>query len=230
MTLCSKSFSHLLATLDRNITLLTSVLSSPQNKEVCLIAISEFWRACRQQIIITGGRFMTSKLLDNISIINFLFSPKQTSNLSFGYTRDLIRNTINKTILRTQTAREELNTAQEMLGKVPSSDRSGDIPENKRVQDRTNSLNTILKQQNEFLVIVFQKLCMIITEHLNECESKKENPQNYWFKCTTGILKEIGRKYAKELIPCFSTLELLFTTDNLVLVNIFQQIKVISQS
>lgn len=73
-----------------------------------------------------------------------------------GYIWDILRNTIEKTLARTETVREELRNAEEALEKVPEEERQEAIPEVRRVNDRRASLDAVLREQKEFFLTIFQ--------------------------------------------------------------------------
>jgi len=71
---------------------------------------------------------MTFRIIDNISIVNWILSKQNQKNVTRGFLWDILRNAINKTLARTQTVREELKTAEEALQKAP-------LPQEERVGD-----------------------------------------------------------------------------------------------
>jgi len=192
---------------------------------IVLKAVRYFWQKSPQHIVIMIDKLMTYRLVDNTSIINWIFSPEEQPNFTKGYIWDVLRNTISKTLARTETIREELKTAEEAWEKTPKEEQSESIPEFKRLKDRKTALDSVLREQKELFLIIFQRFVMCLSEYLGG-ESNASYHSDFWYTSTLGHLKEVGRKYHDEIIPFLSTLEtLLFSNVDPKLAIAFQQIK-----
>lgn len=221
----SKSFSHLLAVTERYLPLLQKYVNSSEAKLIVLKAIQHFWQKSPQHIIILMDRYMTYRIIDNTSIVNWLFSPDVLPEFTRDYVWVILRNTIHKTLARTETMREELRTAEAALEKVPKDEQNENIPELRRVKDRKASLETVLREQKELFLVIFQRFCMCISEYLSG-QGNSMFRSEFWYVCTLGHLKEVGRKYHDDIVPFLSTLEtLLFQNVDYRLSVVFQNIK-----
>jgi len=221
----SKSFSHLLAVTERYLPLLQKYINSPETKAITLKAVRYFWQKSPQHIIIMMDRLMTYRVIDNTSIINWIFSTEEQANFTKGYIWDILRNTISKTLARTETVKDELKAAEETWDRIPKDEQNENIPEFRRIKDRRASLDTVLREQKELFLIVFQRFVMCLNEYLGN-ESNASYHNEFWYFCTLGHLKEVGRKYHNDILPFISTLEtLLFSNVDPRLATVFQQIK-----
>lgn len=152
----SKSFSHLCAVLERNLTVFQKFVTSNDSKMTVLRTVREIWNNSSQHMIILLDRLMTYRIVDNTSIVNWLFSTEEQPHFTKGYMWDILRNTIHKTLARTETVREELQTAEDALRHVPPEEQLPESPEVRRLRDRQSSLESVLREQKELFLVIFQ--------------------------------------------------------------------------
>jgi len=216
----SKSFSHLVNALERFLPLLKKFIISHDTRLIAMKVVREYWRKNPQNIIIVTDRLLTYKLIDYASVVSWVFSADERSNFIRSYIWDILRNTIQKILLRTEIANEELKSAEKSLEQVPKEEQDGDISESKKVKDRKAALEAALKEQKEMFLIIFQRFCACISEHL----AVPSNSNSLWFKFTFGHLKEFGRKYRFHFEPFISSLHSLFSSSDSRVAQLFQLI------
>ena len=73
--------------------------------------------------------------------------------------------------------------------------------------------NAQSEQKNLFLII-FQRFIMLLSEHIQTCESQSRSFKNHWFRWCIGRLQQIFYEHHEKIFVYVSTLEsLLFTSD-----------------
>jgi len=204
----AKSFSHLLAALERYASLLRGVITTSAAKLLAVKVAAEVWANSPQNIIILLERLLTANIVDHIAIIQWVLSVPQQKNFTRSFLWDILRNTINKALSRTDSLKEELRSAEEALEKVPSAERKDDIPEVKRVNDRKASLLASNQQLSTLFSVVFQNFINCISDRFAVQEG---TDADFWLSCTFGHLKEVGRRY-REHIVFDRDMEELFTS------------------
>jgi len=123
-------------------------------------------------------------------------------NFKRSYVWDILRNTINKTTARTATLAKEMENAKRIVTDQGLTDESsGEVLKYRQTCD---AVETGLREQKELLLVVFQRFSLAISHHL---ASSTGDPYDCWYRSTCGHLKEIGRRYHKELQPFLATLE-----------------------
>jgi len=208
----AKSFSHLLNSLERYNELARSVINNETRRVQAIAVVASFWSLSKFHLIITLDKLMTYRIVDNIAIVNWLFSPDQLPDFTRGYVWEILHNTINKTIARTHTLQNELENARRIVRERGVTDEGA--PEQAKLRHTHEVLDTALREQKELLLVVFQRFCLAISNHLTNCEARNVNPYDSWYYCAIGYLKEIGRRYHKEIEGFLSALEnILFTPD-----------------
>jgi len=216
-----KSFSHLLAALDRNTPILKKYIINKETEVIALKSCREFWQKSHQHIIILIERLLISKIVDSSAVIDWLFTTSESQNLSVSYYRDILRIAINKSLSKLDNIKDELKLAEDALQKVPSEERNENIPETKRVKDRRVTLENSLNDFKGFITNILQQLCNLISERT----SKHMETSEIWHHAALSLVKEVGRKYlnSKDLAQAITTLE--YTPVDQKVVNILQQLK-----
>eukprot|EP01119_Soliformovum_irregulare_P015692 TRINITY_DN4452_c0_g2_i1.p1 TRINITY_DN4452_c0_g2~~TRINITY_DN4452_c0_g2_i1.p1 ORF type:complete len:813 (+),score=280.00 TRINITY_DN4452_c0_g2_i1:227-2440(+) len=221
----AKSFSHLLAVLERYLPVLQKHINSPERKMQALKCVKFFWEKSPQHIIILTDRLMTCRIIDSTAIVNWIFSAEELEYFRKSYVWEVLGNTLTRTLARTETLRDELKSAEDGLAKIPQEEiYSENLPEVRRVKDRRATLESVMREQKELFLIIFQRFRLVLSEYMT---GEKQNFQNQeWYDCTLGHFREIGRKYHHELVGYLGTMEsLLFTSVEPALAEVFQEIK-----
>eukprot|EP00005_Dracoamoeba_jomungandri_P013753 CAMPEP_0174265190 /NCGR_PEP_ID=MMETSP0439-20130205/25516_1 /TAXON_ID=0 /ORGANISM="Stereomyxa ramosa, Strain Chinc5" /LENGTH=793 /DNA_ID=CAMNT_0015351511 /DNA_START=36 /DNA_END=2417 /DNA_ORIENTATION=- len=211
----AKSFSHFLNMLERYNHLLRQIISNQKTRLQVVCVVTEFWKNSALHRIISLDKLMTYRIIDNLSIVNWIFSAEVLPDFKRGYVWEILRNTINKTIARTQTVRKQLESCRSAAHAfMDEEDDNKDAPEVVKLRQTEAALETALREQKELLLVVFQRFTISISNHLTNCEARDADPYDYWYYSALGHLKEIGRKYRKEIKPFKDTLEnILFTSE-----------------
>lgn len=109
---------------------------------------------------------------------------------------------------------QRMDIDDELIGR-----KDGEIElESESFEDRIEKLeeryeNAQSEQKNLFLTI-FQRFIMLLSEHIQTCESKGRSFKNHWFRWCIGRLQQIFYEHHENIFKYVSTLEsLLFTSD-----------------
>ncbi|KAH7844207.1 hypothetical protein Vadar_025482 [Vaccinium darrowii] len=107
----SKSFTHLITVLERYGQVIARICPD-QDKQVMLIdEVSSYWKNSAQLTAITIDRMMGYRLISNMAIVRWVFTP---ANFELFHTSDrlweILRNAINKTYNRICDLRKEIST------------------------------------------------------------------------------------------------------------------------
>ncbi|XP_059666715.1 nuclear cap-binding protein subunit 1 [Cornus florida] len=107
----SKSFTHLITVLERYGQVIARFCPD-QDKQVMLIdEVGSFWKNSSQMTAITIDRMMGYRLVSNLSIVRWVFSP---ANIDLFHTSDrpweILRNAVNKTYNRICDLRKETSS------------------------------------------------------------------------------------------------------------------------
>ncbi|KAL5565830.1 hypothetical protein UlMin_028994 [Ulmus minor] len=112
----SKSFTHLITVLERYGQVFAK-LCPDQDKQVMLIAeVGSFWKNNAQMTAVAIDRMMGYRLLSNLSIVRWVFSPE---NIEMFHTSDcpweILRNTVSKTYNRICDLRKEISSLKNTI-------------------------------------------------------------------------------------------------------------------
>ncbi|KAA8527196.1 hypothetical protein F0562_008575 [Nyssa sinensis] len=107
----SKSFTHLITVLERYGQVIARICPD-QDKQVMLIAeVSSYWKNSAQMTAIAIDRMMGYRLLSNLAIVRWVFSP---ANIDQFHTSDhpweILRNAVSKTYNRISDLRKEISS------------------------------------------------------------------------------------------------------------------------
>ncbi|KAI3975642.1 hypothetical protein MKX01_023068 [Papaver californicum] len=115
----SKSFTHLITVLERYGQVIAK-LCPDQDKQVMLIdEVSSYWKNSAQMTAVTIDRMMGYRLISNLAIVRWVFSPANFDQFhTFDRPWEILRNTINKTYNRICDLRREISTLAKSVSKA----------------------------------------------------------------------------------------------------------------
>lgn len=107
----SKSFTHLITVLERYGQAIAK-LCPDQDKQVMLVVeVSSFWKNSSQMTAIAIDRMMGYRLLSNVAIVRWVFSPENIDQFhSSDRLWEVLRNAVNKTYNRISDLRKEIRS------------------------------------------------------------------------------------------------------------------------
>lgn len=197
-----KSFSHLLNVLERYHALLRSLAGTVQARLAVTTAVGEFWKHSPQHIIITLEKLMTYRIVDAHSIVQWIFSHQVLPFFTQGYLWDILRNTIDKTVMRTEVMRKELKAVQPdqqpALAEASGASTTATAVDDVRLQQARESYQTALRDQNDLLLLVFQSFVVVLANHLANSRERDADPYDAWYRSAMGHFKEVARRYHRE--------------------------------
>ncbi|KAL5712931.1 Nucleic acid dioxygenase ALKBH1 [Ranunculus cassubicifolius] len=105
----SKSFTHLITVLERYGQVISKLCPDHDKQVMLLEEVSSYWQNSSQMTAITIDRMMGYRLISNLAIVTWVFSP---ANIEQFHTSDrpweVLRNTIDKTYNRISDLRKEI--------------------------------------------------------------------------------------------------------------------------
>ncbi|KAF9621019.1 hypothetical protein IFM89_015841 [Coptis chinensis] len=107
----SKSFTHLITVLERYGQVIAK-LCPDQDKQVMLIEeVSAYWNNSAQMTALTIDRMMGYRLISNLAIVRWVFSPANVQQFhSSDRPWEILRNAVNKTYNRISDLRKEISS------------------------------------------------------------------------------------------------------------------------
>ncbi|CAI9088030.1 OLC1v1022259C2 [Oldenlandia corymbosa var. corymbosa] len=105
----SKSFTHLITVLERYGQVIAKICSD-QDRQIMLIGeISSYWKNNNQMIAITIDRMMGYRLLSNLAVVRWVFSPSNVNQFHISdHPWEVLRNAVSKTYNRICDLRKEI--------------------------------------------------------------------------------------------------------------------------
>ncbi|KAJ9139749.1 hypothetical protein P3X46_030453 [Hevea brasiliensis] len=112
----SKSFTHLITVLERYGQVIARICHD-QDKQIMLIAeVSSYWKNNAQMTAITIDRMMGYRLISNLAILRWVFSPANTEQFHISdHPWEVLRNAISKTYNRISDLRKEILTLKKSV-------------------------------------------------------------------------------------------------------------------
>eukprot|EP01018_Ginkgo_biloba_P023536 Gb_13655 [translate_table: standard] len=112
----SKSFTHLVTVLERYGHVITKLGSDQSNQILVIEEVAKLWQNNTQMTAIAIDRMMGYRIISNLSIVSWVFSP---ANVEQFHTSDrpweILRNAINKTYNRISDLRKEVASAEKSV-------------------------------------------------------------------------------------------------------------------
>eukprot|EP01117_Protostelium_nocturnum_P005259 TRINITY_DN1911_c0_g2_i2.p1 TRINITY_DN1911_c0_g2~~TRINITY_DN1911_c0_g2_i2.p1 ORF type:complete len:832 (+),score=289.18 TRINITY_DN1911_c0_g2_i2:182-2677(+) len=194
----SKSFSHVMNSLERYLPLLTSLVSTKEDQIALLEEAASIWETSDLNLFILIERMMTFRLIDGTSVADWIFS--KPAMFTKAVTWEIMRSVISKSIHIAESLRNDIKLVGE---------------DEKRAEERTklqNSLDSIIRDQREMFIIIFQRFSITLRDHITQSEEGKEN--TFWFHCTLGHYTEIARRYYDHLSLFLPMLETILLSEH----------------
>ncbi|MFS7984951.1 putative nuclear cap-binding protein subunit 1 [Helianthus anomalus] len=115
----SKSFTHLITVLERYGQVIAKICPNEETQIMLISEVSSFWKNSAQTTAITIDRMMGYRLISNLAIVKWVFSP---SNIDLFHTTDrlweILRNALNKTHNRISDLRKEMANLKKSVVKA----------------------------------------------------------------------------------------------------------------
>ncbi|KAJ6803538.1 nuclear cap-binding protein subunit 1-like [Iris pallida] len=112
----SKSFTHLITVLERYGQIIAKLCPDHDSQVLLIDEISTFWKNNTQMTAITIDRMMGYRLISNLAIVSWVFSPSNIDQFHLSdISWEILRNAINKTYNRIADLRKEILSLQKGL-------------------------------------------------------------------------------------------------------------------
>ncbi|GMH26023.1 hypothetical protein Nepgr_027866 [Nepenthes gracilis] len=119
LSIGSKSFTHLVTVLERYGQVIFKICSDGEKQVMLINEVSSFWKNSAQMTSIAVDRMMGYRLLSNLAIVRWVFSP---ANIDQFHTSDhpweILRNAVSKTYNRISDLRKEISTLKKDVQSV----------------------------------------------------------------------------------------------------------------
>eukprot|EP01116_Phalansterium_solitarium_P001523 TRINITY_DN11337_c0_g1_i1.p1 TRINITY_DN11337_c0_g1~~TRINITY_DN11337_c0_g1_i1.p1 ORF type:complete len:804 (+),score=301.82 TRINITY_DN11337_c0_g1_i1:137-2548(+) len=199
----SKSFTHMLAALERYLVLLRRLTEETgEPGELSLVRAGfDTWKAGPQMLMIWVDRLVVYRLVSPHSVVQWVFQEQQ-GTFTRTFIWDILHNAIRKSLGRTATAQKELKHAQAV---VPAGAPSGD--ETPRVRECHAAVQHALNQQNNLFLSVFQNFASCLSGHVSGSKAQDVDPKQFtWYAYAAGHLRAVGRSYLPHLHGLLNTI------------------------
>ncbi|GLU19292.1 hypothetical protein SLE2022_355520 [Rubroshorea leprosula] len=112
----SKSFTHLITVLERYGQVIAKICPDHDKQAMLISEVSSFWENNAQMTAIAIDRMMGYRLISNLAIVRWVFSP---TNIEQFHTSDcpweILRNAVSKTFNRISDLRKEISSLKKSL-------------------------------------------------------------------------------------------------------------------
>lgn len=233
LSYASKSFTHLFYMIHKYNKVLQYLNTSEESQLCMLKTMFEIWKSHEQLMEVLVTKLLKANIISYTAIANFVFSKDMYSDLMKSYVWNILHAAIKRQILTVNDLERDLNEMRKMATKGDTTIKvqrmdvddeligrkdNGEEHEPESFEDRIEKLeekyeNAQSEQKNLFLTI-FQRFIMLLSEHIQTCESKGRSFKNHWFRWCIGRLQQIFYEHHENIFNYVSTLEsLLFTSD-----------------
>ncbi|KAF9114720.1 Component of the cap-binding complex (CBC) [Mortierella sp. AM989] len=211
LMLGSKSFSHVLNVIERYLTILQRLNSTPEARLHTVKIVAQFWRNNTQFLGILLDKMLNYRVVDAIAIVKWVFEPEVWQNdWHRSFVWDILKNTLNKVISRVAQVKDKLiEVRKEFDAVIPT--KTEEV-----VKGVENTLSIVNREQKEVFLTLYQKFVAVLQSKLKEIESSGQNPDdNRSWEIEQGWFLELGRRYSKEVATFSSTLDaIVFSADS----------------
>ncbi|KAI9596951.1 MIF4G like-domain-containing protein [Syncephalis fuscata] len=231
----SKSFSHMMNITERCLPLLKEYSAESESKLQVIRIAEAFWFENTQFFGIIMDRFLIYRLVDPISVVQWLFDDKHMPHFDRFHYWVIMHRMLSKVVSKVQDTQKKLIQARE-AHITNESRRMVDVMDEELEQQRMekeaiaqleSTYDAVTREQKEVFLSLFQSFSRVITLKLAEFDQQgvdaNTQPWCYW---TMGWMRDFGRYYYKLVEPLVPTLSsIVFTSETDPRVNhIFEQI------
>ncbi|KAF9128208.1 Component of the cap-binding complex (CBC) [Mortierella sp. 14UC] len=228
LMLGSKSFSHVLNVIERYLTILQRMNSTPEARLHTVKIVAQFWKNNTQFMGILLDKMLNYRVVDAIAIVKWVFEPEVWQNeWHRSFVWDILKNTLNKVISRVGQVKDKLSEVVKEFNATPPTQTK------EVVEGVENTLSIVNREQKEVFLIMYQKFVQVLQSQVRELESSGQDvDDSRWWQIGLGWFLELGRRYSKEVTTFSTTLEaIVFSSDSETggaidarITNIFQEI------
>ncbi|KAJ4965426.1 hypothetical protein NE237_017275 [Protea cynaroides] len=112
----SKSFTHLITVLERYGQVIAKLWPDPDKQVMLIDEVSLYWKNHAQMKAITIDRMMGYRLISNLAIVNWVFSPPNVEQFhSSDHPWEILRNALDKTYNRISDLRKEILSIEKVV-------------------------------------------------------------------------------------------------------------------
>ncbi|KAG0299447.1 Component of the cap-binding complex (CBC) [Dissophora globulifera] len=210
LMLGSKSFSHVLNVIERYLSILQRMNSTPEARLHTVKIVAQFWRNNTQFLGILLDKMLNYRVVDAIAIVKWVFEPEVWQNeWHRSFVWDILKNTLNKVISRVAQVKDKLIEVRKEFEADPPT-KTEEV-----VTGVENTLSIVHREQKEVFLTLYQKFVAVLELRLKEIEASGQSvEESRAWEIGMGWFLELGRRYSKEVATFSSTLEaIVFSAD-----------------
>ena len=235
LSYASKSFTHLFYMIHKYNKVL-QYLNTSEEAQLCMLrTMFEIWRSHEQLMEVLVTKLLKANIISYTAIANFVFSKEMHNDLMKNYVWNILHSAIRRQIQSVKDLERDLNELRKMpvknenlsAVKVQRMDVDDDLstarkdvgeeePESfdERIEKLEERYENAQSEQKNLFLTIFQRFIMLLSEHIQSCESQSRSFKNHWFRWCIGRLQQIFYEHHEKIFVYVSTLEsLLFTSD-----------------
>lgn len=181
-------FSFAQAVLRKYGPLLRSLVSTEEDGRVQVLRLAgNFWESSEGMRLMCAELFMTSGIVDNLSIVAWVFSESDRSASLLGYAPwEALHMAVQKTLQKTALLRQLKDAAK---------------------------LDVQLREEKDLFLTIFQRFAIVMESYLAE-SGAAPGQENNWFKAVLAQMVAFERRYSSAIAPFASTLRsVVFSQD-----------------
>ncbi|RWS23790.1 nuclear cap-binding protein subunit 1-like protein, partial [Leptotrombidium deliense] len=213
----SKSFSHVFAGIAKYQNCFKELCASEEGQICTLKTTFEVWSSHQQLLILLVEKYLKAEIVQHSAVANWMFSKDMANELSKSYVWEILLATVKRQIKAVEICQKELDEAKDKQRKSEDGEEGideKDVPTEEVVEKLEEKLESAQSDQKNLFLIVFQRFIMLLSEHIQSCESQGKTFKNYWFRWMIGRLQQMFFEHHEHVFKYVSTLEsLLFTPD-----------------
>ncbi|KAG0223717.1 armadillo-type protein [Mortierella sp. GBAus27b] len=210
LMLGSKSFSHVLNVIERYLSILQRMNSTPEARLHSVKIVAQFWRNNTQFLGILLDKMLNYRVVDAIAIVKWVFEPEVWQNdWHRSFVWDILKNTLNKVISRVNQVKDKLIEVRKEFEATPPT-KTEEV-----VIGVENTLSIVNREQKEVFLTLYQKFVGVLQQRLVDLEASGQGTEgNRPWEIALGWFLELGRRYSKEVATFSTTLEAIVFSGN----------------
>jgi len=163
----SKSFSHLLTTVERYNAMLRKYIVDHTTALQVVVSVVTFWKYSPQRIVISLNKLIAVRIVPPSAIVEWVFSYEVVPLLRKQWVWELLFNAIDQTIDTLRILRKKLSDMEN-----PNQNPNATEEETEAYRRAEDNLAAALQEQQQFFLILFQRFEVMLK---NLIEMKKKN-------------------------------------------------------
>ncbi|KAJ1902976.1 Nuclear cap-binding protein subunit 1 [Coemansia sp. IMI 209127] len=210
LLLGSKTFSHMLNAIEKQLPALQRFNDSPDAKLQIAKVTEDFWLRHSQFFVITIDKLINYRVIDPAAVLKMLFDPSHVGSWCKFHYWEILRNTVNKLNLRVVQLRGRLDAAYEAANAM-TEEPDGNEQQQQQPAESVEQIEAMLEQMVQEQKDVVVSAARHFAQLLSSANGTADEMDRAWL---LGRFKEFMRTYRALIIENASTLEnVVFTAE-----------------